>query len=123
MSSGRRDGAPTVVAVTTDLLARARLEDAAARAGWDLHVTRPESLADALGRGPDVVVLDLDAGGAGLLDAIAAARAAGLVPDALVGFVSHVDRELTTAATAAGVKVMPRGKFWRSLADVVTPGR
>jgi DNA-binding response OmpR family regulator len=107
-----------VVAVTTDLLARSRLEDAATRAGWRLEIATAQSLDERLDAlQPAMLVLDLDAGRTELLSGIEAARSAGLLPARVIGFLSHVDAELTAAARAAGCETMPRGKFWRALPD------
>ena len=105
------------IAVTTDLLARSRIEDAAERAGWRLDVTTAEGLAEMLAATrPDLLILDLDAGGASLLDQVG-----GLAepPVRVVGFFSHVDTELRDAAETAGCDAMPRGRFWRSLPDLL----
>lgn len=105
-----------VVAVTTDLLARARLEDAAARAGSRLEIASVTSLQERLAVvRPSVLILDLDAGREALLETVRSARAAGVVPARVVGFFSHVDKELGAAAVAAGCEAFPRGKFWRGL--------
>lgn len=102
--------------VSTDLLARSRLEDAAARAGWRVEVASPAALPGrAASTGADLLVLDLDSGGTELLDRLDEARARGDVPERIVGFFSHVDTALGEAARAAGCRAMARGKFWRSL--------
>ncbi|HEY7876133.1 MAG TPA: hypothetical protein VIG64_13540, partial [Actinomycetota bacterium] len=69
---------------------------------------------------PGLLILDLDAGRRELLDAVQAARAAGLVPGRVVGFISHVDKELSAAAVDAGCEVFPRGKFWRALEKLLS---
>lgn len=108
--------------VSTDLLARSRLEDAAARAGWRVDVTSAQALPErAASSGADVLVLDLDSGGPDLLDRLKEARERGEIPARVVGFFSHVDTALAEAARAAGCEAVPRGKFWRSLPELLAP--
>ena len=68
----------------------------------------------------DLLVLDLDRGRDRALDAVAAAREAGLTPAKVVAFVSHVDDDLVQAARRAGVDAWPRGRFWRSLEELLS---
>ena len=106
--------------VSPDLLARSRLESAAREAGADLDVTDASGLLDALReRSPDLLVLDLDAGGRALLDRVGEARGEGIAPERLVGYFSHVDDLLGRAAQLAGVRAMPRGRFWRELRELL----
>lgn len=105
-----------VVAVSGDLMARARLEDAAARAGARLEMASTDTFTEKLRSfRPDLLVLDLDAGRDKVLQRLQEARAHGLVSARVVGFVSHVDAALAEAARAAGCEAMARGKFWRGL--------
>ncbi len=109
-----------VLLVSADLLARARLENAARVVGAELDAVGPDALVEALReRNPDVVVLDLDAGGAALLDRLGAARAEGTVPDRVIGYFSHVDDALGRAAELAGVQALPRGRFWRTATELL----
>ncbi len=110
----------TVLLVGGDLMARARLEAAAREAGAELVIASRETLeAELVENRPAMVVLDLDAGGDRLLAALGRARARGLVPERVVGYFSHVDAALGQAAGAAGCEAMPRGRFWRSLAELL----
>lgn len=88
--------------VSRDLNARARLLDAG------FEVTHG-SLAGA-DAGADAWVLDLDEGGAVLLEELDARPER---PSRVLGFISHIDSELMEAARAAGVQPVPRGRFWR----------
>lgn len=107
-----------VLLVGGDLLATARLERAAVDAGVELRVTSPSHMVDALrAQRPDLVVLDLDLGRAGVLESLADARAEGLTPGRVVGYFSHVDGSLRAQATAAGCRALPRGRFWSRLAE------
>jgi AmiR/NasT family two-component response regulator len=120
MDNERARSKQVVVAVTSDLLARARLEDAAARAGVMLEIARADVLAERLAAlRPDLVVLDLDAGRTELLGRVDAALSEGVTPPRIVGFISHVDKDLAAAAAEAGCEVVARGKFWRGLAELL----
>jgi DNA-binding response OmpR family regulator len=105
-----------IVAVSGDLMARARLEDAAARAGARLEMASTDTFTEKLrSLRPDLLLLDLDAGRDKVLQRLTEARAHGLFSGRVIGFVSHVDQELSAAARAAGCEPMPRGRFWREL--------
>jgi DNA-binding response OmpR family regulator len=107
--------------VGADLMARARVEQAAAAAGYSLATIPAGGFGDALrAHAPDLVILDLDAGGRAVLGGLQHARAQGAVTGRVVGFFSHVDAELGDAARAAGCDAMPRGRFWRALSDIFT---
>jgi hypothetical protein len=109
--------APVVVLVGGDLNARARVGDAAARAGAELVATTPSGVAGALeGRTATVVVVDMDDVGG---DALPLITAAGTGAALVVGYFSHVDRDLGEKARAAGIEAWPRGRFWRELSDLM----
>ena len=101
-----------------DLNARARLERAARAHGGEVIATTVAGLPDALS-GARLVVVDLDAGGREVIDALAAARDAGDMVVPVVGYFSHVDHALGTAARAAGIEALPRGRFWREVDEIV----
>ena len=104
-------------------MARARLEQAAGDAGLSVATAPPERLDDALrAHEPDVVILDLDAGGRELLDRLEEARTGGALRARVVGYFSHVDADLGAAARAAGCEALPRGRFWRALPEVLAEG-
>jgi hypothetical protein len=99
--------ASRVLVLTTDLLAIGRIEAAARAAGWSISVVRPDVDPSSAGDA-DLIVVDLDALGPGAVPAFA--------PTAdVVGFFSHVDKDLGEAAARAGIDVFPRGRFWREL--------
>lgn len=103
-----------VLLVGGDLSARARLDAAAQRAGWDLRTCRPEDAGEVLrAESIDLVVADLDSGRNVALEALRD------VPARVVGFYSHVDTALGDAARAAGVEAVPRGRFWRDLEELL----
>lgn len=109
-----------VVAVSGDLMARARLEDGAARAGARLEMASTDSFTEKLrSLRPDLLVLDLDAGRDKVLQRLDEARGHGWLPPRVIGFVSHVDEELAAAARAAGCEPLPRGRFWRTLQEIL----
>jgi hypothetical protein len=94
-----------------DLAARARVQDAVERSGWSMATA---SLGD-LGRAaaehaPALLVIDLDEAG---VDALGSAGVRA------IGFFSHVDRPLAEAARAAGIEAVPRGRFWRTLPQLL----
>ncbi|HVM35954.1 MAG TPA: hypothetical protein VM784_11500 [Actinomycetota bacterium] len=111
-----------VVLLDGDLLARGRLQEATHAKGLDLRI-----IGSAAGAGelrnldPSMVVVDLDNGRERALALVEEARLAGL--DApVIGFFSHVDRALETAAEAAGVRAIRRGRFWAKLPEVLDEG-
>ena len=82
--------------------------------------SNPERLDEDLRAArPQVEVVDLDAGREKVLEALSRARPSGCVPPRVVGFYSHVDRELGQQATAAGVAAFARGRFWRELESIL----
>ena len=103
-----------------DLMARARMESAASHVGARVERVEGSQMREALKRAtPDVLVLDLDAGGSTLLDELAAARAEGNAPERVVGYFSHVDDALREDARNAGCRAVPRGRFWSNLPDIL----
>jgi DNA-binding NarL/FixJ family response regulator len=110
---------PVIVLVGGDLSARARLLDAASRAGAELVTTTPEEVAGVVeATRARLVVLDLDEGRERALDAVGSIRASDATAR-VVGFFSHIDRELQERALAAGCEALPRGRFWRELHELV----
>lgn len=107
----------TVVVVDADLLGLARVEAAAERAGRGVIVAGTGDLADGVDAG--LVVVDLDRGRRDALDALDAARASGRLEARVVLFVSHVDEDLARTARERGYETWPRGRFWRSLDDLL----
>ncbi len=99
-------------------MARSRVEQAAQAAGLRLVRLAIVDL-DGLERPPqaDMVVLDLDDGGRDLIDRWAVLADQGGPPT--IGYFSHVDVALGEHAAAAGIKAMPRGRFWRTLSETL----
>jgi len=100
--------AQRIVAYIPDLMDRSRL----ASVPGVVFVAAPEALIDAAADADaEVVVVDLSRPGVlEVLDRLGAART--------IGFASHVDTDLLTAATAAGcTEVLPRSRFFATVAD------
>lgn len=109
-----------VLIVDADLLALERVQSQAEKSGHEVRIATSSRLAAALAEGPvDLVVIDLDRGGEGVIEALSEARAGGAVPERVVGFYSHVAPELAERAEAAGCRAIPRGRFYRTLAELL----
>jgi hypothetical protein len=94
----------SVVAYTPDLMDRSKVVAAAPAA---IVVRHPRELAGVASAG-DVVVVDLSR--PGVLDALPAVAATGA---RLIGYGSHVDRDVLAAARAAGCgEVLARSAFF-----------
>ena len=106
-----------VVAVVPDLFFATRIAATAGQVGVALEMPEPEAALAAIRNAPPaLVILDLHAPG----DPLALARALKGDPATrnlrLIGFYSHVDRELRRAAEQAGLdEVLPRSTFTRHL--------
>ena len=101
-----------MVLIGRDLLALARVETAATRAGLaTLRIDPGDSPPAALHVAAVVVDLD-DAGSPGAVHAAAMAAASG-APG--LAFFSHLDEEAGRAARDAGLTALPRGRFWREV--------
>ena len=99
---------------SSDLNARARV--LAAAPDLEIVVTGAMGFGTQL-EGVAILILDLDEGGSGALDELADARSAGLLPPKVLGFMSHVDRALGSAAREAGCRPIARGRFWSHLRE------
>lgn len=94
-----------------DLAARARVQDAAERSGWSMATASPRDLGRAAAEhAPALLVIDLDEASVDVL---------GSPGVRAIGFFSHVDRPLAEAARAAGIEAVPRGRFWRTLPQLL----
>jgi len=103
-----------------DLGARARVLRAANQAGLELVTSSIEGLLDALQASTvGVLIIDLDEAGAAGLAALNDARARGSSPERVLGFYSHVDDRLGERARATGCEALPRGRFWRTLPQLL----
>jgi CheY-like chemotaxis protein len=109
-----------VVAAVTDLFFIAKIQGAARRADVELSlVSTVEELLAQAAEGTDLVVLDLNDFNIDTLKAIQrlkAQPATASVP--LLGFVSHVDADLTERAEVAGCdRVVPRSGLSAKLVE------
>jgi CheY-like chemotaxis protein len=107
-----------VLFIGDDLLARARVEEAAKRSGARLEVVAPEEVDRTVVGSEDLVLVDLDRAGTDGLAVLSEAAARTRV----IGYFSHVDEELGRRARAQGVEALPRGRFWRELPAILGPG-
>lgn len=108
-----------VLLVDADLLALSRVEAATRASEAELITCSVGDLPEKLAHESfDLVIVDLDRGGEAALDAL---RVAGGLPARVIGFFSHVDNEMKTAAARAGVDAWPRGRLWRSLEKLLSP--
>jgi len=108
----------TIAVVGGDLMARSRIEAAAAANSLEVERLSPNDL-ESLETRPDValVVLDLDSGGLSLVDTWASLE--GESGPRVVGYFSHVDVALGDHARSKGVEALPRGRFWRTLEEML----
>jgi len=109
-----------VIACVEDLFFRSKIEATARHLNAPLRFVGANELAKAAAQGdPAAVLLELSSG-----DSLVAVRALrqGRVNAALpvIGFLSHVDKELARSAEAAGVsRIMPRSQFSETLPDLL----
>lgn len=109
-----------LLVVDADLLALERIRSQAEKSGHEIGIATTARLAAALADDSiDLIVIDLDRGGDEVIEALLAARAAGDVPERVVGFYSHVAPERAEAAEAAGCRALPRGRFYRTLDELL----
>ncbi|HKF41461.1 MAG TPA: hypothetical protein VKG01_00025 [Thermoanaerobaculia bacterium] len=111
----------TLVACLDDLFFRSKIEATARHLNVPVRFSQAGKLVeDCRGGGCAAVLVELSANG-GLLEAVRKLRADGATRDLpIVGFLSHVDRDLAKRAEEAGVtRVMPRSQFSESLPDLM----
>jgi hypothetical protein len=107
-----------VLFVGDDLLARARVEEAAKRSGAGVEVVSPEEIGRKVADGDAVVLVDLDSAGPEGLAALSEVSGRARV----IGYFSHVDEELGSKAREQGIEALPRGRFWRELPSILAGG-
>ncbi|HEY7575167.1 MAG TPA: response regulator, partial [Thermoanaerobaculia bacterium] len=103
----------TIVACVEDLFFRSKIEATARHLNVPVKFTDVAGLSGALEDGhAAALLLELSANGK-MLDAVRKLREASPTRDLpIVGFLSHVDRQLARDAESAGVtRVMPRSQF------------
>jgi CheY-like chemotaxis protein len=115
-----------ILAVLDDLMFTSRIRAAAHGVGADVRFARTaaDTVALALQEKPVLVLLDLNARG---LDAMAVLAQLKSAPELaglrVIGFVSHVQTDVITAARDAGIdEVMARSAFASRLPDLLRNG-
>jgi DNA-binding NarL/FixJ family response regulator len=110
-----------VVALVDDLFFQAKMMETARQVGVELRAcaTADALMAEISGAEPRLVVVDLNAR-ANPIEAVRRVLSLGReIP--LVAYLSHVQTELAESARAAGCReVMPRSKFTRDLATILS---
>ena len=111
----------TLVACLDDLFFRSKIEATARHLNVPLRFTDAKDLAKTCREGKTAaVLLDLSANG-NPLEVVTELRTDPATHDLpIIGFLSHVDRELAERAESSGVtRVMPRSEFSESLPDLI----
>jgi PleD family two-component response regulator len=112
-----------IIVAVDDLMFASRISSAAKALGVEIAFARsPEAIVEAVRtKAPRLVIFDLNSVKVRPLEAVAALKAdAALASVATVGFVSHVQTELITAARDAGVdQVMARSAFVTQLPQLL----
>lgn len=112
-----------VVALMDDLFFQMKMAETAKQLGVELKVaTNGDALMTLLEGAPKLVVVDLNARSQPI-QAIEKLRLARK-DIRVVGFLSHVQRELAAQAQAAGCdEVMPRSSFTQNLATIMSAAK
>jgi DNA-binding NarL/FixJ family response regulator len=108
-----------IVALMDDLFFQMKVAETAKHLGLELKVaTNGDALLDLLEPAPKLVIVDLNSRSQPLA-AIERVRAVQKEVR-VIGFLSHVQRDLATQAQAAGCdEVMPRSAFTQNLAAIL----
>ncbi len=116
-----------VIAAVEDLFFGARILETARQLDVPLRLVHSPSelLTQARANRPDLVILDLDAAGCRPLDALRQLKAdPDLAATPVLGFLSHLHRELKRAAAEAGCdRILARSAFTVQLAEILRPDR
>ncbi len=110
-----------ILSLVPDMFFASKINTTASHLGVAIHATTPERLvSDARARQPDLVIIDLHTPG-GVLDAVRELkRDPALAGTRIVGFYSHIEAPIRTAALEAGVdEPMPRSAFTVKLAALL----
>jgi CheY-like chemotaxis protein len=111
----------TLVACVDDLFFRSKIEATARHLNVPVSFTEAKDLAKSCRDGKcAAALLDLSANG-NPLDVVAELRKDAATRDLpIIGFLSHVDRDLALRAESSGVtRVMPRSEFSERLPDLI----
>ena len=109
----------TIVAAVEDLFFRSKIEATARHLNVPVRFVKAQELAGA-SAGAAAVLLELSSCG-GAVAAVKELRGGKTSSDVpVIGFLSHVDKELAKQAESAGVtRVMPRSQFSEGLPDLL----
>jgi hypothetical protein len=109
----------SLIACVEDLFFRSKIDATARHLNVPVRFVGAAELAKACGK-DTAVLLELSGNGDALV-AVRAMRAARATADiSVIGFLSHVDRDLARQAESAGVtQVMPRSQFSETLPDLL----
>lgn len=103
-----------ILAAVPDLMFRSRIGEVARAKSVEIRFVRTTEELVSGAPGATLVLLDLDRGP----DAVAEIRKAA--PGVRVlGFYSHVNRDVRDRAVAAGAETMTRGEFTRRLPEIL----
>ncbi|HMW02044.1 MAG TPA: hypothetical protein PLL06_08525 [Acidobacteriota bacterium] len=112
-----------IIAVGTDLLFSSKIHEASTQTGIKVEFARrPEDvLAKVRAFHPAWLLIDLNSQRVNALDVISGVRAeAELDSIQILGFISHIQKELRQAALQAGCsKVIPRSEFSARLPELL----
>lgn len=115
-----------IVAAVDDLIFSSRIRTTAKQMGIELAFARSpqDVLTQAREKKPGLIIFDLNATRLDPIGTITALKQdAGLRDIVTLGFVSHVDAEVITAARAAGIdEVLARSAFTARLGEILTTG-
>ena len=108
-----------VLALVDDLFFQAKILETAKHVGVEMKICgNGAALVETAGKeSPRLVIIDLNAR-QGAIEAIEQLSSSSTAP--IVGFLSHVQRDLALRAQAAGCReVMPRSAFTQNLATIL----
>lgn len=110
----------SIIACVEDLFFRSKIEATARHLNVPVRFVGAKELAKAsAGSDAAAVLLELSSNGDGLA-AVGEMRRGAAAGMPVIGFLSHVDKELAKKAEAAGVTtVMPRSQFSEGLPDLL----
>ena len=116
-----------IVACVEDLFFRSKIDATARHLNVPVQFVTVAQLKKACGKETGAVLLELSGTGDPMAVVRAMRAAAATAPLPVIGFLSHVDKELAGQAAAAGVtRVMARSEFSETLPellmDLLNPG-
>lgn len=121
--SGEGSAVARVLALVDDLFFGAKLLETAQRLQVPLGLVRSpdEAIASARAGRPGLIILDLNAQGCQPLETLRRLKAEADIADIpTLGFFSHVQQELKSAAAEAGCdRILPRSAFSATLPDIL----